>query len=194
LLSLAYQQARQTGLRGFLAYYEQALEVYRKLGNLHVLGGFLVDIGVGLALSYRGKRLRGKRARVLAYWRVGLDVKRLARRVRTTEISGSGEDELSPLLALDEREQVFVASFEDKELERLKQRWGSSAFQQAWSASEEYYRALAASFVPSLRGPSATRDSAEASGEPIGDQIHQQACLQEECGTLAGARQRNRRR
>src|SRR4051794_31903922 len=75
LLSLAYQQARQTGLRGFLAYYEQALEVYRKLGNLHVLGGFLVDLGVGLALSYRGKRLRGKRARVLAYWRVGLDVK-----------------------------------------------------------------------------------------------------------------------
>jgi hypothetical protein len=35
-----------------------------------------------------------------------------------------------------------------RELERLKKRWGEAAYQQAWAAGERHYRTLMASLVP----------------------------------------------
>ena len=154
LLFLARKQVHMTSLRGYLAYFEQAIEVYRSLGDLHQVGSLLVDLGVGLALTYPGKQLRGKRARALAYWRVGLDLLCGTRRTRSIQARRSGEEEppsLESVLALSDREQALIARFEEKELERLKERWGASAFRRAWSASEGYYRALTASFA-SLEG------------------------------------------
>ena len=147
LLFLARQEVHSTGLRGYLVYFEQAIEVYRSLGDLYQVGSLLVELGVGLALTYPGVRLRGKRARALAYWRMGLDIRRMARRVRSILASRSEEEELVTVFALDDREQALVARFEEKELERLRKRWGACAFEQAWSASERYYRPLSASFA-----------------------------------------------
>ena len=151
MLFLARKQVHTTSLRGYLAYFEQAIAVYRSLGDLYQVGSLLVDLGVGLALTYPGKRLRGKRARALAYWRAGLAIRRLARRVRSIQSSRSGEEKppsFESVLTLNDREQALIAHSEEKELERLKERWGASAFQQAWAASEGYYRALTTSFAP----------------------------------------------
>jgi tetratricopeptide (TPR) repeat protein len=147
LLFLARQQAHTTGLRGYLAYFEQAIEVYRSLGDLYQVGGLLVDLGVGLAMNYPGARLRGKRARALAFWRTGLDIRRQARRALSIHGSRWGGDELAPLFALDDRKLALVSRSEEQELERLKERWGERAFQHAWKASERYYRALSTSFA-----------------------------------------------
>lgn len=122
--------------------------MYRSLGDLYRVGGLLVALDVSLALTYPGVRLRDKRARALAYWRMGLDIRRLARRARSVRVSRSEEDDLATVLALDDLELALVSRFEEHELERLRERWGAVAFQRAWSGSERYYRALSASFVP----------------------------------------------
>jgi len=86
LLILAYGESSAADLRGYLACFEQALVLYRELGDLERLAEQLVELGVGLALHRKG-RLRDKRARALGYWRTGLALRSLqAERQKITDL------------------------------------------------------------------------------------------------------------
>lgn len=147
LLFLARAQIHSTGLRGYLSYYDQALAVYRDLGDLYELGSHLTELGVTLALTYPGMRLPCKRARALAYWRAGLAILREIRRPLAGQVGRPEESELDAIVTSD-GEEALMTRYEERELERLKERWGEAAYLRARSSSERYYRALMTSLVP----------------------------------------------
>ena len=139
LLFLARRQADAPDLRGYLALFEQALALYRELGDLERLSAQLVELGRGLAL-FRPGRVRDKRARALGYWRAGRAFRRQYEENR--EIT-----ELDRVFSF-----LYPASLsnndEEEEFQRALVRWGEKAFQRAWRASEEYYTTYMASLAP----------------------------------------------
>jgi hypothetical protein len=144
-------------LQGYLARYEQALALYRELGDLHRLAGLLVELGIGLAL-YRPGQLRDKRARALGYVRAGLALRTLLAEWREPTELDRLLDSLCPdptPLCGEESEQV-----------RIRASWGEAAYQRAWQASERYYAAWMAScahMIANGPGPAAScRFSADA--------------------------------
>jgi len=136
LLFLAHGQLNAGDLRGYLALYEQALALFRELGDLETLAAQLVELGVGLALSRTG-RLRSKRARALGYWRAGLALRSL----QTDDPAISTIDRILSSLGADPPPRFG----EENELSRARARWGEAAFQKAWRASDRYYDAWMAS-------------------------------------------------
>lgn len=126
LLALALNLNREHDGKRFLSYAEQALTLFREVGDRQELIFSLYTLGKQLASS--SVRIRGKRAMILALMQVSLDL--------GIETSRVFKDNAIPAVRQCAAELIA----------QMRARWGEHAFQRAQFAGEQIYSRLLTAF------------------------------------------------